>query len=158
MSPESASLPFTSDGRPLRRYTADMIAFANDGGTWHVLVCVRGKEPFLGMRVLPGGHVDHAETATQAAVRELCEETGLVLEADETPVLVGLADHPGLDPRGPVACATYCVTCQSMRAVDGGDDADDAHWVTVDELRRTGMGYDHLERVQAAIEFLQLAR
>ncbi|HXC52554.1 MAG TPA: CoA pyrophosphatase [Candidatus Limnocylindrales bacterium] len=41
---------------------------------------------------LPGGRIDHGETAAQAALRELEEEVGLVLSADR--VLGLLDDYP----------------------------------------------------------------
>ncbi len=41
---------------------------------------------------LPGGRIDHGETASQAALRELQEEVGLVLSADR--VLGLLDDYP----------------------------------------------------------------
>ena len=46
---------------------------------------------------LPGGHVENSETAAQAAVREVREETGLEVELT---CFVGLYYHPGLDGLG----------------------------------------------------------
>ena len=43
----------------------------------HVLLARRGKEPDAGLWGFPGGHVELGETALQAAVRELREETGV---------------------------------------------------------------------------------
>lgn len=51
-----------------------------------VLIAERGKGPFTGMWSLPGGHIEPGETAAQAALREVAEETGI------TAHLVGLAD------------------------------------------------------------------
>jgi ADP-ribose pyrophosphatase YjhB (NUDIX family) len=56
------------------------------------VVCERGDEVLLmrragtgffdGLYSLPGGHVEPGESVRQAAVRELAEETGLVVELD----------------------------------------------------------------------------
>ena len=48
------------------------------------LLCVRRAiPPFAGQFALPGGYIDRAETWQQAAARELFEETGLRIDADE---------------------------------------------------------------------------
>ena len=44
----------------------------------HVLLVKRINEPDAGLWGFPGGHVDEGETALEAAVRELKEETGIV--------------------------------------------------------------------------------
>lgn len=49
----------------------------NEGG--ELLVCRRAKDPALGMLDLPGGFTDCFETAEEAVVREVKEETGLVV-------------------------------------------------------------------------------
>lgn len=46
---------------------------------------------------LPGGHVENSESAAQAAVREVREETGFEVELT---CFVGLYYHPGLDGLG----------------------------------------------------------
>ncbi len=43
-----------------------------------VLLVQRGKNPDKGLWGFPGGHVEWGETASQAAVRELAEETGII--------------------------------------------------------------------------------
>ena len=43
----------------------------------------RGKEPNLGKWVMPGGKIEWGETIDEAVVREVYEETGLVVKAVE---------------------------------------------------------------------------
>jgi 8-oxo-dGTP diphosphatase len=56
-----------------------------DGGK--VLLIRRGKEPLLGRWVVPGGTVELGETLEEALVREIREETGVLVRVLE-PVLV----------------------------------------------------------------------
>jgi ADP-ribose pyrophosphatase YjhB (NUDIX family) len=51
-----------------------------DGG---LLVIRRAIPPAVGELALPGGFIDIGETWQQAAVRELREETGVAIDADE---------------------------------------------------------------------------
>jgi len=54
-------------------------------GTWEdkVLWIRRGTEPRKGFWAIPSGFAEQGETPEQAAVRELFEETGAVIEADQ---------------------------------------------------------------------------
>lgn len=42
-----------------------------------IIFCQRVKEPYLGLRNLPGGKIEEKEPGLQAAYRELKEETGI---------------------------------------------------------------------------------
>lgn len=44
-----------------------------------LLLCTRAKNPAQGLLDLPGGFIDHAETAEQALAREIGEELGLTV-------------------------------------------------------------------------------
>ncbi|WP_120633809.1 NUDIX hydrolase [Ruegeria sp. EL01] len=46
-----------------------------------VLLVKRRNEPDAGLWGFPGGHVNLGETAKEAAVRELCEETGIAAKS-----------------------------------------------------------------------------
>lgn len=45
-----------------------------------VLTIRRGIEPRRGELALPGGFIDHGESWREACARELCEETGIVVD------------------------------------------------------------------------------
>lgn len=62
-----------------------------------ILLVERQNEPFGW--ALPGGFVDIGETVKNAALRELREETGLVLENSELEFF-GYQDDPSRDSRG----------------------------------------------------------
>jgi 8-oxo-dGTP pyrophosphatase MutT (NUDIX family) len=52
-------------------------------GTTGLLVARRNIEPQRGTLVLPGGYLDMGETWQEGAVRELYEETGILIPAAE---------------------------------------------------------------------------
>ena len=57
--------------------TADCIVFTSDD---QVLLIQRRNEPCKGQWAFPGGFMEIDETAEAAAIRELQEETGIILE------------------------------------------------------------------------------
>jgi ADP-ribose pyrophosphatase YjhB (NUDIX family) len=63
-----------------------------DGG----LLCVRrGIEPGIGELALPGGFLDVGETWQEGCVRELWEETGIVVPAGEVQLFQALSVREG---------------------------------------------------------------
>lgn len=62
----------------------------------HVMMSIRGIEPFKGTLDTFGGFIDMGETAEQALVREIREETGLDENQYSSPTFLstGLFDYP----------------------------------------------------------------
>jgi 8-oxo-dGTP diphosphatase len=93
-----------------------------------LLLILRGHEPGKGLWSIPGGRVEPSESDAQAVVREMREETGLIVTCGP---LLGAVERPGLG--GAV------VDIRDYRAVvtggelAPGDDADAARWVTAAE-------------------------
>ncbi|HEY0814496.1 MAG TPA: NUDIX domain-containing protein [Pseudonocardia sp.] len=83
-----------------------------------LLLVRRRNEPGSGLWSVPGGRVEPGESDAQATIREMAEETGLVVVPHE---LVGRVR------RGPYDIADYRCTVVggTLRA---GDDATDARW------------------------------
>jgi 8-oxo-dGTP diphosphatase len=130
---------------PRPALTADVLVVAADpGDDRSVLVIRRGGEPFRGLLALPGGFVDVGETVEQAALRELREETGVVLDADELR-LAGVYSRPGRDPRGWTVSVVFRVDVDARPGAREGDDAAAVEWVSVaDALAHpTWFAFDH---------------
>jgi 8-oxo-dGTP diphosphatase len=94
-----------------------------------LLLIRRGQEPALGLWSLPGGRVEPGEDDATAVIREVAEETGLVVAAGEEVGSV-VRDAPGRDL---YEIHDYACTVTSGR-VRAADDAADAGWFTPAEL------------------------
>jgi 8-oxo-dGTP diphosphatase len=99
-----------------------------------ILLVRRGREPGRGQWSIPGGRVEAGETAQQALVREVAEETGLRVAVTGP---AGRVERPG--PGG----ITYeiedfyaDVTPEQSHRPEAGDDADDVGWFPPTELER----------------------
>jgi 8-oxo-dGTP diphosphatase len=106
-----------------------------------ILLEQRGREPFEGMRCLPGGHVDYGETVEETALRELKEETSV--QAKLVGIL-GVFSDPNRDPRGQRVTVVFVADWIDGEPV-GGDDAKAAEWVNEVELQGsdTKLAFDH---------------
>lgn len=106
-----------------------------------ILLERRGKEPFVGMHCLPGGHVDYGETVEFAALRELKEETSVEAKLIG---LLGVFSDPNRDPRGQ-RISTVFIADWIIGDPVGADDALSAEWVSEAELRaeKFPLAFDH---------------
>ena len=129
--------------------TADCIVFACQNEKTQVLLIKRGSEPCKDMWALPGGFMNIDESAEEAAIRELKEETGIdVKEITQ----VGAYSKVDRDPRERViTIAFYTVIDNPVKAV-GQDDAKQTEWFTLDNLPT--LAFDHSEILSAAIGML----
>ncbi len=87
---------------------------------------------------LPGGHVDPGESASDAAVRETAEESGVTVEVTG---LVGIYTDPGhviADPRAGLVRQPFavCFHARPLRGSPGGDQAEtsDARWYALGDI------------------------
>jgi ADP-ribose pyrophosphatase YjhB (NUDIX family) len=99
------------------------------------LLVERGKEPNRGLWSLPGGSVDFGETLAAAAARELREETAVDADLRHLVDVVEAIRHD--DMGRPSRHYVIAVLGGPWRAGEpvAGDDAAEAEWLSVDELR-----------------------
>ncbi|XED76610.1 NUDIX domain-containing protein (plasmid) [Streptomyces sp. QH1-20] len=126
------------------RYTADVVAMTPDGD---VLLIERGWPPYEGAWALPGGHVDRGETSRAAAARELAEETGVQVLADDLRE-IGVFDGPYRDPRGRYVTTAYLVVVPAGTPIVAGDDARTARWWPASSL--PPLAFDHADILDQA--------
>jgi 8-oxo-dGTP diphosphatase len=98
-------------------------------GRGRLLLIQRGHEPGKGLWSLPGGRVEPGETAAEALVREMEEETGLTVEPGR---LIGTVERPGR--AGDVFDIQDYAATVTGGTLRPGDDAADARWVSPEEL------------------------
>lgn len=120
-------------GRWGEQQMADALVTVTLAGTRYLLMIERGDGYGWAM---PGGHVEPGETALQAALRELAEETGLDAMSVTGTVMVVQPARYVPDPRA--SDEAWAVTwpvgidlvlAGTLPAVAGGDDARRAGWV-----------------------------
>lgn len=140
-------------------YTADSVVIQSG----HVLLVRRKNTPGKGLWALPGGHVNPTETAYQASLRELDEETKLKVPRK---VLEGsmfcekLFDHPDRSKRGRVtgpkartvdiAYGYKLDDAADLPKVKAGDDAAEVRWFTFAEIAdmRGSLFEDHADIIE----------
>ena len=90
-----------------------------------LLLIRRRNEPSAGLWSVPGGRIEAGETDAQAVVREVREETSLVVTCGP---LLGAVERPGR--AGDVIDIRDYVAFVTGGKLAAGDDATDARWVT----------------------------
>ena len=88
-----------------------------------LLLVRRGQAPSAGLWSVPGGRVEPGESAAEAAVREVREETGLDVHVGALLASVEIGDYLVHDFAAEVIGGELCA----------GDDAADVRWCTFDE-------------------------
>jgi 8-oxo-dGTP diphosphatase len=100
-----------------------------DAGRRRLLLVKRGHAPDAGLWSLPGGRVEAGESDAEALVREMREETGLIV----TPVrLLGSVRRPAPDDR--VLEIYDYEAAATGGTLAAGDDAAEVRWVDAGEL------------------------
>jgi len=104
------------------------------------VLLIKRKNPPEGW-ALPGGLMDVGETAEEAVVRELREETGLKAHPDDVEFLHVRSD-PKRDPRFHAVSLVYKICIFSGKA-EAADDATELGWFTHDQLQTMPIAFDH---------------
>ncbi|MFK7754793.1 MAG: NUDIX hydrolase [Sedimentitalea sp.] len=121
-----------------------------------VLLAQRRNPPDAGKWGFPGGHVEWGETALDAAVRELREETNIVARAEGYLTNIDLIQT---DPDG-TTVLHYLLAAVVCTYVSGtpqaADDVSAAAWVPLDDIRAARL--EMSERVGALCDLALAAR
>lgn len=120
-----------------------------------LLFGVRKYEPQCGMLDLPGGFVDQDETAEQAVLRELQEETGLV-----APSARYLYSLPNRYPYKGITYDTldliFLVQLDQLPELQAADDLAELVWLDRDQIELEQIGFPSLR--QAVQRYLEESR
>lgn len=128
---------------PRPALTVDSLVFSRLNNSLRILLIKRKNPPFKNCWALPGGFVDKGELLTDAAARELHEETGL--EGIELELL-GVFDNPERDPRERTITIAYLGEAKKITIMPGSDAAD-VKWFTLNNL--PALAFDHKEILDA---------
>jgi 8-oxo-dGTP diphosphatase len=99
-------------------------------GDGRLLLIRRGHEPGKGLWSIPGGRIEAGESDEEALIREVSEETGLIVTPGR---LIGTVRRPGGTADSLFDIRDYAAEVTGGTLVPG-DDADGAAWVGRDEL------------------------
>jgi len=102
------------------------------------LIVKRAHEPRKGEWSLPGGRVELGEALVDAVRREIKEETGLDIVVGPIVEVLDRVHHHDGRVRYHFVIVDYLCTCVGGELC-AGDDADDAAWVTSDEIEAYGV-------------------
>ena len=117
----------------------------------------RGKEPAKGTLDLPGGFVDNNENAEQGMVREIQEETGLVINAADVEYMFSIPNvyhYSGMD----IHTLDFFFLCHVAGdvKVKAADDASELTWLPLREVYVERFGLRSIR--EAVHRFLQQNR
>lgn len=137
--------------------TVDVLLFRKTITGWRCLMIERGQNPFKGYWALPGGFVDEGETPLEAAIRELCEETGVKIDSSKFKQIT-VNDKEWRDPRQKWAISTSFLTIiDSKITPKAGDDARKVAWIDIDESgvyfngNPIELAFDHFEIIKTTL-------
>jgi 8-oxo-dGTP diphosphatase len=139
---------------PMPSVTVDVVLFSPNKS--HILCVKRKYLPFMGEWACPGGFLDLSETLKQSAVRELREETNIVLDESELQ-FVGVFDAVNRDERNRVISTCFTAVLKNHAMPRAADDAAAAEWKATDRLRAKDvvLAFDHYDMIMRACEVVR---
>jgi len=136
---------------PRPAVTVDCVVFGLSKPGLQLLLIKRAGQPFRGCWALPGGFVEIDESADDAALRELEEETGVTNVFVEQLYTFTEVDR---DPRSRVmSVAYYALVRPASVSLVAGSDASEAEWFPVAKLPE--LAFDHKLIVKTGLQRLR---
>ncbi|MEM7033012.1 MAG: NUDIX hydrolase [Chloroflexota bacterium] len=119
-----------------------------------VLLVKRGKPPASGVWALPGGRVEWGESLIQAVQREVIEETGINIEVGK---IIYTFDSITRNDQGGIAFHYIIIDflahpVEPVSEPVADDDADDAAWLTLDQINALPMSQTSLALIKKYID------
>lgn len=130
--------------------STDCIVYNKEDNKIKILLIKRKNEPFKDCWAFPGGFINIDESAEEAAVRELKEETGLEVSSVEQ---LKAYSNPDRDPRERVITIVF-IAESKVAEVKGGDDAKEAAWFDISNL--PSLAFDHEQIFRDAIKRIRM--
>ena len=132
--------------------TVAAIITPEDGNPDRILLTKRSVRPFEGHWCLPGGHIDDYETAEDAVVREVMEETALRFT---TPTFLAFFNEifPEYNFHA-VALAFHGTGTGAYQLMP--EEVEEIAWFTLHEALAMPLAFNHLQILQRYAEHLAL--
>ncbi len=102
---------------------------------------------------LPGGFVDYGESLENAAKREGKEETNLDIELISP---FRAYSDPERDKRAHTI--TYVFIAKGIGILEGKDDAKQAKWFSIEEIKSLDIAFDHKKIISDYLEYKKLLK
>jgi len=133
--------------------SVDVVIFSLEQDELQVLVSKRNQHPQKDYWALPGGFVDQKKDKTieATAFRKLFEKTGIRSPYLEQVISVGNAKR---DPRGWSVTIVYFALLQKEAIQASPDAANQTAWLSIQQLKKTKLAFDHQELIRSAHERL----
>ena len=132
----------------MTKATVAAIITPEDGAPDLILLTKRNVRPFQGHWCLPGGHIDDYETAKDAVVREVMEETALHFT---TPTFLAFFDEIFPEYNFHAVALAFYGTGRGAPALMPDEVAEIA-WFTLDEALAMPLAFNHLQILQRYAE------
>lgn len=114
-----------------------------------VLLVRRGIPPSEGLWAIPGGHVELGETLQETAEREILEETGVIIKAQDPIYAFDLIER---DESGRIRFHYIVVDVKADYVSGdprGSDDALEARWLSWEEIVELPVSHNTIQLLKA---------